>query len=259
MTAGVPLPAVHVGGDEVPDGAWAGSPACQALMKENGKTDIGWLKDYFINHVLDIAEAKGVKIAGWQEVGQHLEPATFERLKKNLAFTNLWAVSRGRDRLAYNYANDQVPVVLSNSSNTYFDLAYNPSKTERGHNWAGFIDERRSFSFLPYDIYRSVRWDDNGNPTDLTNPGADKPVLTAEGKPYIIGVQGQLWSETLRSFDHVTYYLFPKAVGLFERGWNAEPAWAASTTPDFNRFFSTVVDHEYPYYEAQGISWHKHE
>ena len=263
--AGVELPAVHVGGDEVPDGAWAGSPACKALMAENGKTDIGWLKDYFINHVLDIAEAKGVKIAGWQEVGQHLEPATFERLKKNLAFTNLWAVSRGRDRLAYNYANDQVPVVLSNSSNTYFDLAYNPSKTERGHNWAGFIDERRSFSFLPYDIYRSVRWDDNGNPTDLTNPGADKPVLTAEGKPYIIGVQGQLWSETLRSFDHVTYYLFPKAVGLFERGWNAEPAWAATTTPDdpaftedFNRFFSTVVDHEYPYYEAQGISWHKH-
>ena len=264
--AGVPLQAVHVGGDEVPDGAWVGSPACQALMKENGKEDIGWLKDYFINRVLDIAEAKGVKIAGWQEVGQHLEPATFERLKKNLAFTNFWAVSRGRDRIAYNYANDQVPVVLSNSSNTYFDLAYNPSKTERGHNWAGFIDERRSFSFLPYDFYRSVRWDDHGNPTDLTNPGADKPVLTAEGKPYIIGVQGQLWSETLRCFDHVTYYLFPKAVGLFERGWNAEPAWAASTTPDdpaftedFNRFFSTVVDHEYPYYEAQGISWHKHE
>ena len=263
--AGVPLLAVHVGGDEVPDGAWKGSPACQALMAANGKTDIGWLKDYFINHVLDIAEAKGVKIAGWQEVGQHLEPATFERLKKNLAFTNFWAVSHGRDRIAYNYANDQVPVVLSNSSNTYFDLAYNPSKTERGHNWAGFVDERRSFSFLPYDFYRSVRWDDRGNPTDLTNPGADKPVLTAEGKPYIIGVQGQLWSETLRCFDHVTYYLFPKAVGLFERGWNADPAWAATTTPDdpaftedFNRFFSTVVDHEYPYYEAQGISWHKH-
>ena len=263
--AGAPLEAIHVGGDEVPEGAWEGSPACRALMQQAGKEDIGWLKDYYIGRVLDIAEAKGVKVAGWQEVGQHLEPATFEKLKRNLAFTNLWAVSRGRDELAYNYANDQVPVVLSNSSNTYFDLAYNPSKTERGHNWAGFIDERRSFSFLPYDIYRSVRWDDKGRPAaDLAAAGEGKPALTPEGRPFIIGVQGQLWTETIRTFDHVTYYLFPKAVGLFERGWNADPAWAATTAPDdpafledFNRFFSTVVDHEYPYYDGLGISYHR--
>ena len=263
--AGVPLDAIHVGGDEVPEGAWEGSPACRALMEANGKTDIGWLKDYYISHVLDIAEAKGVKVAGWQEVGQHLEPATFDRLRRNLAFTNLWAVSHGRDELAYTYANEQVPVVLSNSSNAYFDLAYNPSKTERGHNWAGFIDERRSFSFLPYDIYKSVRWDDKARPTDLAAASTGKPVLTPEGKPYIIGVQGQLWSETLRNFDHVTYYLFPKALGLFERGWNASPAWAETTRPDdpafvrdFDRFFTTVVEREYPYYESLGISWHRH-
>ena len=263
--AGVPLEAIHVGGDEVPEGAWEGSPACRALMEANGKTDIGWLKDYFIGRVLDIAEAKGVKVAGWQEVGQHLEPATFERLKKNLAFTNLWAVSRGRDALAYTYANEGVPVVLSNSSNAYFDLAYNWSKLERGHNWAGFIDERRSFSFLPYDIYKSVRWDDKGRPVKLENAGEGKPALTPEGQPYIIGVQGQLWTETIRNFDHVTYYLFPKALGLFERGWNASPAWAETTRPDdpaftadFDRFFTTVAEYEYPYYESLGISWHKH-
>jgi len=263
--AGVPLDAIHVGGDEVPEGAWEGSPACRALMEANGKTDIGWLKDYFIGRVLDIAEAKGVKVAGWQEVGQHLEPATFERLKKNLAFTNLWAVSRGRDALAYTYANEGVPVVLSNSSNAYFDLAYNWSKLERGHNWAGFIDERRSFSFLPYDIYKSVRWDDKGRPAKLENAGEGKPSLTPEGRPYIVGVQGQLWTETIRNFDHVTYYLFPKALGLFERGWNASPAWAETTQPDdpaftadFDRFFTTVVEYEYPYYDSLGISWHKH-
>ena len=263
--AGVPLEAIHVGGDEVPEGAWEGSPACRALMEANGKTDIGWLKDYYINRVLDIAEAKGVKLAGWQEVGQHLEPATFDRLRKNLAFTNLWAVSRGRDQLAYTYANEGVPVVLSNSSNAYFDFAYNPSKTERGHNWGGYVDERRSFSFLPYDIYRSVRWDDKGRPTKLAAAGEGKPVLSAEGKPFIIGVQGQLWAETLRCFDHVTYYLFPKALGLFERGWNASPAWADTTQPDdpafvedFDRFFTTVVEREYPYYDSIGISYHRH-
>ena len=263
--AGVPLEAVHIGGDEVPDGSWAGSPSCQALMKENGVTDVDWLKDYFTNRVLDIAEARRVKIAGWQEVAQHLEPATYERVKRNLAFTNFWAVSRGRDVIGYNFANDGIPVVLSNSSNAYFDLAYNWSKTERGHSWAGFIDERRSFSFLPYDLYKSVRWDDKGQPTELATASDGKPALTAEGKPYILGVQGQLWSETLRNFDHVTYYLFPKAVGLFERGWNAVPAWAETTRPDdpafvedFDHFFSIIAEHEYPYYESLGISWHKH-
>ena len=263
--AGVPLEAVHIGGDEVPDGSWAGSPSCQALMKANGVTDVDWLKDYFTNRVLDIAEARGVKIAGWQEVAQHLEPATYERVKRNLAFTNFWAVSRGRDVIGYNFANDGIPVVLSNSSNAYFDLAYNWSKTERGHSWAGFIDERRSFSFLPYDLYKSVRWDDKGQPTELATASDGKPALTAEGKPYILGVQGQLWSETLRNFDHVTYYLFPKAVGLFERGWNAAPAWAETTQPDdpafvtdFDHFFSIIAEKEYPYYESLGISWHRH-
>ena len=263
--AGVPLEAVHIGGDEVPEGSWEGSPSCRALMQANGWTDVAMLKDYFTNRVLDIAEAKGVKIAGWQEVAQNLRPETYERVKRNLAFTNFWAVSRGREKIGYTFANDGVPVVLSNSSNTYFDLAYNWSKTERGHSWAGFIDERRSFSFLPFDLYKSVRWDDKGRPTNLAAASEDKPALTPEGRPYILGVQGQLWSETLRNFEHVTYYLFPKAVGLFERGWNAAPAWAETTQPDdpafvadFDRFFTVVAEREYPYYESMGISWHRH-
>ena len=263
--AGVPLEAVHIGGDEVPEGSWEGSPSCQALMKANGVTDVDWLKDYFTNRVLDIAEARNVKIAGWQEVAQHLEPDTYERVKRNLAFTNFWTVSRGRETIGYTFANDGVPVVLSNAPNTYLDLAYNWSKTERGHSWGGFVDERRSFSLLPFDFYKSVRWDDQGRPKDLATASEGKPALTAAGKPYILGVQGQLWAETLRCFDHVTYYLFPKALGLFERGWNAAPAWAETTQPDdpafvadFDRFFTTIVEREYPYYESLGISWHRH-
>ena len=262
--AGVPLAAIHVGGDEVPDGAWTGSPACRALLDSLGRSDIASLKDWYVNRVLDLAEPRCLKLAGWQEVLQHLEPATYERLKGSLAFTNLWAVSRGRDTLAYHFANDGVDVVLSNSSNNYFDLAYNRGKLERGHSWAGFVDERRSFSFLPYGMYRSVRWDDKGRMRDLSRDGEGKSELRPEGRPHIIGVQGQLWAETLRSFDHVTYYLFPKALGLFERGWNASPAWEGSRqaddpvfVEDFDRFFSIVTDHEYPYYESLWISYHR--
>ncbi|MBQ6577325.1 MAG: family 20 glycosylhydrolase, partial [Bacteroidales bacterium] len=157
-----------------------------------------------------------------------------------------------------------VPVVLSNATNLYFDMAYNDSKKERGHSWAAFTDERRSFSLLPYDVYKSVRWDDHRKMRDISSLSDGKMELLPKGKPFIIGLQGQLWAETIRSFDHVTYYLFPKALGLFERGWNASPEWEntiASDDPlfteDFDSFFSTIVHNEYPYYDSLGISYHK--
>ena len=263
--AGVPLEAIHIGGDEVPDGAWTGSPACRALMEANGRTDTAWLTDYYINRVLDLAEERGIKIAGWQDICQGVEPATFDRLRKDLAFTNFWTVSHGRDELAYLFANEGIPVVISSAPNCYLDFAYNPSKTERGHNWGGYVDERRSFSLLPYDIYRSVRWDDYGEMEDISRADAGKTPLLPEARENIIGVSGQLWAETLRNFDHVTYYIFPKALGLFERGWNATPAWQDTRvsddpafTEDFDRFFSIITDHEYPYYESLGIAYHRH-
>ena len=262
--AGVPLEAIHIGGDEVPDGAWLGSPACRALMESAGRTDKEWLNDYYVGRVLDIAEKHGVKIAGWQEVMLHLEPATRERLRKNLAFTNIWSVSRGKEGLAYEYANQGFNVVLSNSPTNYFDMAYNYGKKERGHSWTGYVDERRSFSLQPYNLYRSVRWDDRGGIVDISKADEGKAVLLPQGRSNIIGVQGQLWAETIRSFDHVTYYLFPKALGTFERGWNATPSWSTATVSDdpafmddFNHFFSIVTDNEYPYYESLGVSFHR--
>ena len=78
-----------------------------------------------------------------------------------------------------------------------------------------------------------------------------------------MGVQGQLWTETIRSFDHVTYYIFPKALGLFERGWNASPAWEGTEVSDdpafvrdFNAFYSIIYDKELPYYQERGIAYH---
>lgn len=262
--AGAELPAIHVGGDEVPEGAWEGSPACQKLMQDNGWSDTAMLKDYYVRNVALIAAEKGVKLAGWQELVQNLRPRTLRILKENLLYTNLWSVSGGKDELAYTFANNGIPVVLSNASNTYLDFAYNPGKTERGHNWGGYVDERRSFCILPYNIYRSVRWDDHGNIRDISNADEGKAVLGKMAMENIIGIQGQLWAETLRSFDHVTYYIFPKALGLFERGWNARPEWERTTVSDdptftsaFDKFYSIVVDNEMPYYDSMGISYHR--
>ena len=258
--AGVPLPAIHVGGDEVASGAWTGSPACLKIMEERGWDNIELMKSYYIENVLDIAEAKGVKISGWQEVVMDLEDHVYERLKKNLYSVNFWHTGHGQEEYPYKYANDGVPVVLSNMTNTYVDFAYTPDKTERGLSWGGFVDERRSFSLLPYDIYRSVRWDDKGRMRDIATLPEGKTHL--EVKENIVGVQAQLWTETVRCFDHVTSYVFPKVCGVFERAWNASPSWEGTTIADdpsflqeLDRYYSTVVSHEIPYYEDMQIAY----
>lgn len=258
--AGVPLPAIHVGGDEVAKGAWSASPACLEIMKERGWDNVELMKSYYIEKVLDIAEARGVKIAGWQEVVMDLEDHVYERLKKNLYSVNFWHTGQGQEEYPYQYANDGVPTVLSNMTNTYVDFAYTPDKTERGLSWGGFVDERRSFSLLPYDIYRSVRWDDHGRIRDIsTLPDGKTPLKAREN---VIGVQAQLWTETVRCFDHVTSYVFPKVCGVFERAWNASPSWEGTTQADdpaflqeLDRYYSTVVSHEIPYYEEMQIAY----
>lgn len=258
--AGVPLPAIHVGGDEVPKGAWVGSEACQNIMADRGWDNIELLKSYYIENVLDIAEARGVKIAGWQELVMDLEDHVYERMKKHLYSVNFWHTGHGQEEYPYHYANDGVPVILSNMTNTYMDFAYTPDRTERGLSWGGFVDERRSFSLLPYDIYRSVRWDDHGRIRDISELPKGKTEL--KEKDNIVGVQAQLWTETVRNFDHVTSYIFPKVCGVFERAWNASPAWEGTLKADdpvfmleLDKYYSTVVEHEMPYYEKMGIAY----
>ena len=260
--AGAPLPAIHVGGDEVPGGAWVGSEPCQKIMAERGWDNIELLKSYYIENVLDIAEARGVKISGWQELVMDLEDHVYQRMKKNLYSINFWHTGDGQEEYPYQYANDDVPVVLSNMTNTYVDFAYNHDKTERGLSWGGFVDERRSFSLLPYDVYRSVRWDDKGRIRNIADLPKGKTEL--KKKQNIVGVQAQLWTETVRNFDHVTYYVFPKVCGVFERAWNASPSWEGTKKADdpvfmseLDLYYSTVVSHEMPYYEAQGINYRK--
>ena len=260
--AGAPLPAIHIGGDEVPGGAWIGSEPCQKIMAERGWDNIELLKSYYIENVLDIAEARGVKISGWQELVMDLEDHVYERMKKNLYSINFWHTGDGQEEYPYRYANDDVPVVLSNMTNTYVDFAYNHDKTERGLSWGGFVDERRSFSLLPYDIYRSVRWDDKGRIRNIADLPNGKTEL--KKKQNIVGVQAQLWTETVRNFDHLTYYVFPKVCGVFERAWNASPSWEGAVKADdpafmgeLDLYYSTVVSHEMPYYEEKDINYRK--
>jgi len=56
--------------------------------------------------------------------------------------------------------------------------------------------------------------------------------------------------------------VFPKVCGVFERAWNASPEWVGTTKADdpafmsaLDRYYSTVVSHEMPYYESMKINY----
>jgi hexosaminidase len=196
--AGVPLPAIHIGGDEVPAGAWSGH-------------DRHEMKKRFTNAMLDLAEARGIRLAGWEDIARNLEPETQERLKQSLYFLNVWNTD----------GIEGFPVVLSPAAYTYLDLAYSDAPDEIGLSWAGYVDERQTFALQPQNY-----------------------------KGDVIGVQAQLWSSQLRSFDDATYQMLPKALGVAERGWNVETGGHFDDA--FGHFYSIIVAREMPEWERKG-------
>lgn len=252
--AGVELVSVHLGGDEVPRGAWTASPLCRKFMEEKGMASVKQLRSYFICRICDIAAARGLRLSGWEEIACNITGEASERLHKVLYSANCWNTvpSWGGDELPYRLANSGYGVVLSNVMNTYADEAYSPDKREIGHSWACFLDEKKSFALQPFDIYRSVRKADGG----FYNERGKEKLRHPEN---ILGVQVQMFTETVRSFDDLTYDMFPKILGAFERSWNARPLW--ESTEDFNEdyrhFYSVIAAREMPYFDSLGINYRK--
>ena len=242
--AGVPLIGIHIGGDEVPGGTWAGRDRRQ-------------LKDKFTRGMLALARERGIKLAGWQEMVQGIEPETLEALKPQLLFVNAWS-TRGDDiELTYRLANEGIPVLLSNVQNAYVDLAYTDDPEEIGLHWGGYVDERKAFALQPWRIYESVRWEGVDSPVDWARAAEGRPVL--ERPEMIVGAEALLWSENLRSFEDATFQMLPKALGIWERAWNSRPDWPTDEAfkADFDRFYSIVKAVEMPRWDAQGFTYRK--
>lgn len=263
--AEVPLTTIHLGGDEVPEGAWMGSPVCRTFMDENGMTSAHELSEYYITKMADYLQQHNLQFSGWQEVALGHPETTDRHLNQLAAGVYCWNTvpEWEADEIPYQIANKGYPVILCNVNNFYLDLAYDAHPDERGLSWAGYVDESKGFSMLPYSIYRSSRTDMAGNPVDPDIAGKGKTTLTASGKEHIQGVQAQLFAETIRDFEWVEYYTFPKILGLVERGWNAFPAWSTLTGEKerqaFNKelglFYSKVSEKEMPHWASRSINF----
>lgn len=240
--AGVALPYIHVGGDEVAKNPWAKSPSVQKLMQEKGYKTTHEVEEYYITRIAEMAGYKGIQLGGWQEAAMRHTEKTDKFLRDKFAAVNCWETvpEWGGDSIPYSVANDGYKVLLCNVGNFYLDMAYNAHQSEPGLNWGGYVDEYRAWDCRPYRIYDSSTHKITGEPLDMEHISDGKPMLTEESKKNIIGVQGQLFAETMRSFEMMQYFFFPKVFGLAERGWNVEPL-GNQTKAAFNNHIGSVL------------------
>ena len=260
--AGAPLRHIHMGGDEVPAGVWVGSPAVQAFMQAHNLTNVDDLWFAFYGRIEQVLKAQGLTPGGWEEIAVRKtrldghsvnipNPGFAERGWRAYVWNNVpgW----GAEDLAYRLANGGYDVVLSPVTNYYFDLAYNQNPEEIGLDWGGFINMRTPFQYIPFDYYRNTRVDREGNPLP---PGAftGKDRLTDYGRSHVLGLQGNLWAETLGGDGRLDYMLVPKIFGLAERAWAPDPNWASADSTradslfreDWSRLANVVGKRELP-------------
>ena len=226
--AGLKLEIVHLGGDEVPNNAWSKSPDVQALMQREGLKTQHEVSEYYIKRISQLLAARKIRIEGWQEVALDHKPEFNAVVAPYVAGVNAWSTVGSRSDVPYRLANDGYPVILSNVTNFYMDMGYSWHQNEQGLHWGGKVDEFDAWSGLPANIYASARTAVDGTPLNITTAGDGKAKL--EKPENIIGIQAQLWGETLRSFDEVQYMLLPKMMGVSERAWTAMPEWSKNLT-----------------------------
>jgi hexosaminidase len=239
--AGVPLNTIHMGGDEVPSGVWERSPACERLINENDQVDSHVdLMDYYLSRLQEIHTERDINIAGWQEIGIITDEDGEHQAKPEFAGQNMIIYSWDNFRtinldIGNKMANAGYPVVLSNSTNLYLELAYENDPAEPGDYFAGFVSTQKVFEFKPFNFLADI---------DYTGDRELEP-LEHGARENILGMQGHLWSEPIIGPDSLEYFYAPEILALAERAWAAQPEWEmmddesqreSALTEDWNRF-----------------------
>lgn len=258
--AGALLDIVHIGGDEVPAGAWSASPRAQKLMAQTPAIDIpANLHAHFTQKAWEIFQKRGLRMGGWEEIamwkqkdGSHVVNLDFAHSGIiPYVWNNLW----GAQDLAYRMANRGYPVVLSHVTHFYFDLAYNKDPLEPGLYWAGFVDTRNAWFYNPFNIFQTTRFTEMGRLIDVETEYQHMERLLPQARKNILGLQAQLWSETIRGGEMLEYYLLPKLMGFAQSAWCKERPWEhypgesldeAQIEQHWNVFANTLGQKELP-------------
>jgi len=214
--AGQPLTRYHIGADETA-GAWLESPACKAFVADNDKgvTKMSDLGAYFIERVAGILSELDIETAGWSDGMEHTRKENMPAIVQANAWDTLfWG---GHDKV-HQLTNRDWQVVISSPDVLYFDFPHEADPKEHGYYWASrHTNTEKVFQFMPDNLpVHAEFWLDRQDNAYIAD---DTKTPLALGQKFL-GIQGQLWSENVRTDDMVEHKVFPRLLALAERAWH---------------------------------------
>lgn len=230
--AGVKMKKFGVGADELPYGAWRKSPLCDEFMKEKSITgDYNALYQYQQRRIYDKLSSYGLTMTGWDDILLKLtEKNQSETQIKNFfegddillfVWKNDWG--EGRQDMIYKYANLGYKTIMSNSSAFYFDHVDDKDFDNIGLSWSGYADYKDMWTVDVFDIFNdSYGVKKNNISIDYINKSEK---LNPNNRDNIIGVQSQIWSETIVNEGILDYMFMPNIIVFSQKAWSQDDSW----------------------------------
>lgn len=175
---------IHVGGDEVVTRQWEQSPAVAKRMQQLGIADVQALQNYFVERLQNFLAGFDRKVIGWDEILESDLPAD--------AAVMSW---RGIDG-AIDAAAAGHKTVLSPAPILYLDHLQTAA-VDAPPGRGGIVTTRDIYEF---DVL---------------------PDSLKANRQFLLGVQGNLWTEHVRTEDRVAYMTYPRALAVAELGWSS--------------------------------------
>lgn len=213
---------IHIGGDEAPKTHWEKCPNCQKRIKEEGLKDEHELQNYFITRIENYLNSKGRQIIGWDEI---LEGG----LAPNATVMS-WRGTQGAIEAAKQHHN----VIMTPTSHCYFDYKQSDNEDEPLANSGGFLPLEKVYSFNPI-------------PEELNE----------EESKYVLGGQGNIWTEYIPNEKQLEYMAFPRILAMSEVLWSPTdkknyPDFVARVDNFHQRLDALDINYANHLYEVEG-------
>jgi len=219
----------------------------------NDTADVGAreaLTPYFVKRVAQIVADAGIStLYAYQDIYTNLAPGELNTVGAGvthwvkLADANPVTASNSIGS-ANAFSNRGFDTVISAPDFLYFDFPYEVDPKERGYYWAAReLSTEKLFKFTPENLAQNAA-------TSLERYGDTWSASNQGNFQGYTGMQGFLWSETVRTPDQFDYMIFPRMLALAERAWHKAswelPVVAGETfSPDSGQVDQQALSNDY--------------